>query len=301
VRLPDGRRLNFRCSGSGAPTVVLEGGYGATSGGWYKVQPLIAKTNRVCSYDRAGYGASDPGPLPRDGRAVALDLDLGLRAAGIFGPYVMVGHSAGGLYVRLFFERRPRDVVGMVLVDPTVEHQDRRFAEIVGAGGAGLEPMKARVGLCLQAMKAHALPSNDPAYAYCMPKPAPGQAMSSEDVKRAIAARVPVWVTQYSELDTLLDSTSREVERGRQSYGELPLVVLTADGTYSDAPANLRPQIDGMWRELHRGVARRSSQGEERLVSGSSHMMMFDRPDAIAQAVDDVIARRRGGRSQGAR
>src|SRR5690606_11878578 len=69
ARLPDGRRLNFRCSGQGSPTVILEGGYGATSLAWGRVRAVIEKTNRVCTYDRAGLGFSDPGPLPRDGAA----------------------------------------------------------------------------------------------------------------------------------------------------------------------------------------------------------------------------------------
>jgi len=139
VKLPDGRRINLRCAGHGSPTVVFDGGYLANSGAWFKVQPQVATLTRACSYDRAGSGFSDPGPLPRDGQAVARDLDQTLRAAGVGGPYILVGHSAGALYARLFADLRPKDVVGMVLVDPTVEHQDQRFDALFGrgAGGAG--------------------------------------------------------------------------------------------------------------------------------------------------------------------
>ena len=129
VMLPDHRRLNLRCSGHGSPTVVLEGGFGADSLAWYKVQPALAARYRVCAYDRAGAGFSDPAPAPRDGAAIARDLDAGLRAAGIGGPFVLVGHSSGGLYARIFADLRPKDVIGMVLVDPSVPHQDLRFAE----------------------------------------------------------------------------------------------------------------------------------------------------------------------------
>ena len=114
AKLPDGRKLNFRCTGAGAPTVLLEGGYSADSLSWGRAKAALAKSYRVCSYDRAGAGFSDPGPMPRDGAAIARDLDRGLAAARIPGPYILVGHSAGGLYVRLFSNRRPQDVVGMV-------------------------------------------------------------------------------------------------------------------------------------------------------------------------------------------
>ncbi len=162
VRLPERRALAFRCTGNGSPTVILEGGWGATSLGWNRVQRLVAQTNRVCSYDRAGMGLSDPGPLPRDGAAIARDLDMGLRAAKIAGPYVVVGHSAGGLYVRLFADRRPGDVVGMVLVDPSVEYQDRRLSAVFGPGSGSTAALRDRSAACLAAAAAHELPSLAP-------------------------------------------------------------------------------------------------------------------------------------------
>jgi hypothetical protein len=91
-------------------------------------------------------------------------------------------------------------------------------------------------------------------------------------------------------LDALWTATSDEVAAGRKAYGELPLVVLTADGTYAGNPPSVRPAIDGLWRALHREIAARSTRGVERLVKHSSHMMMLDQPEAITQAVDAVIA-----------
>ncbi|MGH6965185.1 MAG: alpha/beta fold hydrolase, partial [Phenylobacterium sp.] len=86
--------------------MLLESGFGAGAFAWGQAQPIVARTTRVCSYDRAGYGFSDPGPSPRDGAAIARDLDAALRRAGERGPFVIVGHSAGGLYARLFAARR---------------------------------------------------------------------------------------------------------------------------------------------------------------------------------------------------
>jgi len=89
-------RMNIDCSGRGLPTVILESGSGGPSVDWLMVQPEVAKFSRVCSYDRAGYGWSDPGPEPRSSLQIAHELKQLLQAAGEKGPYVLVGHSMGG-------------------------------------------------------------------------------------------------------------------------------------------------------------------------------------------------------------
>ncbi len=284
MRLADGRGINFRCTGAGTPTVLLEGGWAASSTAWYKVQPLVARHHRVCSYDRAGYGFSDPGPMPRDGAATARDLAEALKVAAISGPYVMVGHSAGGLYVRLFADLAPREVVGMVLVDPSVPHQDQRFAAVFGPGAGGLGGMRGRAAKCLAAAQNGALPSLDPALAGCKPR------ANASDAEKAQASRASTYATQISELDALFTTTSDEVEAGRPSLGDMPLIVLTADGDYANAPAQARPALDAVWASLHRELAALSTRGSAQLVSNTSHMMMFDRPDAIAAAIEDVSA-----------
>ena len=119
-----GRRLHQLCTGQGSPTVVLESGLGDGLGTWRHVQPAVARTTRVCSYDRAGYGWSDPGPQPRTSRLVAGDLEALLRASGEPAPYVLVGHSLGGLFVRKYAAASPDAVVGMVLVDSSHEDQE---------------------------------------------------------------------------------------------------------------------------------------------------------------------------------
>jgi pimeloyl-ACP methyl ester carboxylesterase len=278
VRLPDGRRIDLRCAGPAVgPTVIFEGGFAATATAWAKVQPVIARAHFTCSYDRAGYGWSDPGPFPRDGEAVALDLDQALSAAHVHGPFVMVGHSAGGLYVRLFADIRPREVAGMVLVDPSVEHQDRRFGEAFGKGAGSLAPLIARAKACGAAARRHALPSLDPALIRCGPMPG-----ASPEARRG-ALSAANWATQVSELESLWGATSDEVDAGRASYGDMPLIVLTAAGNGSGAGATL-------WARLHSQLAARSMRGSSQLVARSSHMMMFDRPDAIIAAIDEVIA-----------
>ena len=114
-----GHRLHLNCTGSGSPTVVLEPGGGAMSStlGW--IAPAVARDTRVCVYDRAGRGWSEPADTPQDGAQIATDLHTLLQRGHVPGPYVLAGHSFGGLYVLTFAARYPDEVAGMVLVDST--------------------------------------------------------------------------------------------------------------------------------------------------------------------------------------
>jgi len=174
--------------------------------------------------------------------------------------------------------------VGMVLVEPSVEYQDRRFAAAFGPKAQSLAPLKARTERCLAAARQGALPSPDPTLAACGPKP------TASAAEIAQARNPATWLTQISELDNLWTRTSDEVAEGRASYGAMPLVVLTADGTYASAPPRAREAVSALWASLHQEIASRSSRGSARMVEHSSHMMIFDRPDAIVTAIDDVIA-----------
>jgi pimeloyl-ACP methyl ester carboxylesterase len=134
VDVGGGRRLHVTCSGvnsEGSPTVVLESGAGEPSSVWGRVQPEVAKLTRVCSYDRAGLGSSDPVPAPRTIVALTEDLHALLAGAKVPGPYVLVGHSLGGMLNRLYASYYPADVAGMVLVDSAHEDEaDRGLALI---------------------------------------------------------------------------------------------------------------------------------------------------------------------------
>ena len=114
-----GHKLHMNCDGSGSPTVVLEPGAGGLSSDFGWIAPVIAKDTRVCVYDRAGRGWSEPADTPQDAAQIAADLRTALRRADISGPYVLAGHSFGGLYVLTYAARYPDDVAGMVLVDST--------------------------------------------------------------------------------------------------------------------------------------------------------------------------------------
>ena len=278
AQAPDGRHLHFVCSGEGSPTVILESGFGATADAWFKVQPELARETRVCSYDRAGYGSSDPAPPPRDGAAIARDLDHGLRAARIGGPYILVGHSAGALYAQIFAALRPGDVRGMVLVDPSVAYQDQRFAD-VGPGAGSVASLRSRAATCAAYLEGR-LNLTEPAERdRCSQSPPHGP---------GTVGPLAFWRTEVAELDTLWGLTSDETPTGAGTLGAMPLIVLTAGGVASTAPPG---PFQARWTALHQELAARSIAGEERRVAGATHLMMIDHPEAVITAVREVIAR----------
>jgi pimeloyl-ACP methyl ester carboxylesterase len=127
-----GRRINLYCTGAGGPTVILMAGLSSWSPVWYKTQPVVAEKTRVCAFDRAGYGFSDPAPQPQILADVVDDLHAALKAGSLPGPYVLVGHSLGGMEARLYAQRWPKEVVGMVLVDtsPAREGSSMRISRV---------------------------------------------------------------------------------------------------------------------------------------------------------------------------
>jgi pimeloyl-ACP methyl ester carboxylesterase len=116
-----GHSLQLLIGGQGSPAVIFEGGFGTGIASWSTVQKDVAAFAQTVSYDRAGLGQSDPGPKPRSAKQIATELHAALEKSGVKPPYVMVGHSFGGIYVRVFADMYPKEVVGMVLIDPSQE------------------------------------------------------------------------------------------------------------------------------------------------------------------------------------
>src|SRR5213082_2958066 len=139
VSAADGARLNLYCMGSGAPTVVFDSGWGDWAPAWSKVQPQIAKWTRACSYDRAGTGFSDPGPMPRTSVRIAKELYTALHRAGIAGPYILVGSAFGGDNVRTFADLYIGEVAGLVMVDADPDDlEPKEMQEETHRGHAGI-------------------------------------------------------------------------------------------------------------------------------------------------------------------
>lgn len=284
--LSGARRLAFYCAGQGSPTVIFEAGLGMSASVWRKVQPAIAARTTACAYDRAGYGHSDAGPMPRDAAHVVADLQAGLKAIGLRGPYVLVAHSLGAYDAQLFANLHRREVAGMVLVDPEVDGAERPFRRASPAWAKIADRDEAENRTCIGAAAEGRMRPGDPAFETCGSPPA-----NSPLADRAMAQAV------LSEDDSQLASFS-QVRATRRSYGALPLIVLTA-GVRSDEaalPAADRAALERVWLTGHEHLAHLSSVGVDRVIDGSPHLIPFARPDAVIGAVSEALAQTAAGK-----
>ncbi len=282
VALPDGRKLNLYCIGTGSPTVMLESGIGGDAYDWRSVQDDIAKQTRVCAYDRAGLGKSSPGPLPRDTKAEVADFEALLKAAELRGPYVLVGHSMGGYNVRLFAGRHPDDVAGIVLVDPSVENQ---LPVMEAAAPAGADSDRKSIAFARRCGTPN--PTAD-ILKDCARPPPPD---FPPDLSAAwVAAHGAASIRTFSsEVDSFLTADSAEVVAERRDFGSLPLVVLTRGERSTNFPPDQAEAEWIVWNKLHDGVAKLSTIGVNRVVSGANHYIQLDRPGAVVDAVAEVV------------
>ena len=260
-------RVHLNCLGQGSPTVVLDGGWGYTSvewSGW--VQPEEAEHTRVCAYDRAGMGWSEPAPSPLDANRVASDLHTLLQKADEEGPYVLVGHSLAGLYSRIYAKRYPEEVAGMVLVDST--HPDQ-------FEGSGLTlTMNRVVGIVGPLIAWVGIPRVFDLYP-SHPELPPLQREQSD----SLYYRTPHQVAMFEEMGTIPESMgtipeSMEQARGTGTLGERPLVVVSA--------ADHDAQTEALQGEL----TSLSSNSSQRIVEGSAHStVVVDRDHARQTSV----------------
>jgi pimeloyl-ACP methyl ester carboxylesterase len=295
------RRMNIFCSGEGSPTVILDSGLGGDTTDWRLVQGRIARHTRVCSYDRAGMGFSDPASPPRDAAAIVTDLHALLRAAGIAPPYVLVGHSIAGLYVRLYTDRYPSEVAGLVLVDPSTEYDDRQFRKVAPGYEHAVSGWRLQVQECVigapsgkctlafslaqmkQALKAAGCPGPTPA------------ACAVAEVQAEQAMHSSLWEDLLLE-DVALPRSSAEIHAQQRPYGDLPLIVLTA-GRPDDYPVPAA-ELHAIWlagKELHQRVAALSSRGANFVIAGAGHYIQIDQPSAVVSAADEVVDQARYG------
>ena len=297
IAIDHGRSLNLRCSGSGPMTVLLEAGAHADSQSWFRVQPLLESHARVCAYDRAGYGFSDEGPLPRDLAADVADLRALIRAAGLRAPLLLVGHSLGSNIVRRYASEHPDDVAGMVLVDPPAQDQARFLPASWTKDEAALTTQRdAFIASCEQGAEHGTLDQPPPALASCVGGPLPWQSAAVAAADHARKLRPAFWHTLRSELAQNVSVFAQPVP-GNESHGDMPLVVLQAAGTYADAPADVRRRLEAARDATQRRIVATSTRGELRKVSGTSHDIELDRPRAVADAVAQVLGQLAPARS----
>jgi pimeloyl-ACP methyl ester carboxylesterase len=289
VDIGGGRHMNLRCSGSSAPTVLLDIGTGMTSMSWRKVQPLVAKTNRVCSYDRAGYAFSDPAAPPRTAQAEAEDLGALVTAAQLPTPLILVGHSMASYIVRLYAAAHPKDVAGIVLVDPISESLADDAPAVAQNEAKLIAENDAHVRKCAEAAHKGELDTPGPAAQACVPPSFPGLSERLSDSVRQRFRSAVFWDTSLSERESGA-ANNAAMKAAPALVSNPPLIVLAADGTNSWLPADQRKAADAAYDAGRKRIARQSSHGVVVRVKDSSHDMQEDRPDAIAQAIARMTA-----------
>lgn len=274
-----GFRMHLVCEGEGSPAVILEAGSSDLWTTWFRVQPELARTTRVCSYDRAGIGYSDPGPLPRSRRRMVEELRTLLARAGVPPPYVLVGHSFGGLNMRLYAALHPEDVVGLVLVESAHEdHWKKAPREFWQRHLAQIEEERREAE---RAQKGERMPP----IAYS-PEGLPLR------VRRQIASvsRRPAWyIASYQE--SLVADEGAKAFAGLPRMLDVPLVVLSAGSR--QRPEGRSPELHERWvriaGELQDDIASRSTRSRHLVVEGASHYIHWDRPEVVVEAVLDLI------------
>lgn len=303
-----GHKINLYCTGRGSPSVILDAGGGQTMLTWRKVQPAIAKLTRVCSYDRASMGFSDDGPLPRDANAMVTDLHALLQRAHVAPPYVLVGHSDGGLYALLYADRYLQDVAGMVLIDPSFP----REAEALLAASPSMKRMNARQAndymFCYQAALHRKLNFSHASNAYAMcGYPSDAAATFTAGCARGAATcelsrlnlarvrRLGLWLALDSEDKASYHTNSDEVLKVRRGYGAMPLIVLTAadDMLGSPFPQAENRAIERATIAGHVRLAHLSSVGVHSVVKNSGHFIQDDQPAVVTAAVAKVLSQAR--------
>jgi pimeloyl-ACP methyl ester carboxylesterase len=271
---------------------------GAFSVDWALVQPRVAQFARVCSYDRAGSGWSDLGPDPRTKRQIVWELHQLLEKSGERAPFVLVGHSHGGLLVRLYTAAYPAEVAGLVLVDAQLDDYVRltRDGEVMAstlATGRAIPAVKTTGPLresdvpagAIQQIRSmasgNASRANEPPRDKLPIEAQRMRAWATAQVKHSLATNNPF---DGDEIVEIL------ADRRKQQYpfGNLPLVVLTRGLAEMDGPN--APRFDEMRRKNQAELATRSRVGKQIVVEGGGHHIDLERPELVADAIRDVLS-----------
>jgi pimeloyl-ACP methyl ester carboxylesterase len=295
-------RLHITCAGHGVPTVVFDAALGASSLSWSLVQPMVATFTRACAYDRAGFGWSDAGPLPRTAGRIANELHLLLQRANVPAPYLLVGHSFGGFVSRLFAAAHPNDVAGLVLIEPAIPEEwvepTAETRALIGRGTrlCGYGSAAARHGLARMVAALVHVGALGSARALVKAVSRGGLRREDEGILAPIwklpsEAReilAEMWTQPKffdalgSQIEHICESAAEVLRQSPSDYGRLPLVVVSAK-----TATPYRLQADA-------ALARQSTRGRHILAENSGHWVPLDAPDVVVKAILTVTEEVRG-------
>jgi len=251
--------LHIRCTGQGSPTVVIDTGVGDTSKRWNDLQTQVAQFTHVCTYDRAGYGTSGPGPLPRHSERLAEELKKLLENAKVKEPYILLGHSLGALTMEVFANRNPDKTAGLILLDPPP------LPFITGQAFPELYQMLEGQTVEFQNMAELARQSEDP------------EAQVKANYLEAVA----------SEHGALITESASQVA-AIQSFDEIPLVVI-GSGIPNPGFGPDTEVFQHFWIEQNRELAAKSKNGKFILAEESSHYIHEDTPELVVEIIHEMM------------
>lgn len=285
-----GRKLHIHCTGNGTPTVVVENGGAAFSFDWELVQSQVARFTRICTYDRAGYAWSDPGPEFDTFDQATRDLHLLLAKAGIRGPYILVGHSLGGMLIRYYRAKYPTGIVGMVLVDSSHEES----LQHVGPSVVRITELTAKQFQSLIDEGKANRPKN--------PEPDPVPTNISPPYDRlpmefqnlhlwALKKVLPLVKNWGLNLQSDLSRLHQIRVAGEHPLGDTPLAVLTSsEFDVVQAPGMTIEEARHDHLRLQNDLAQLSVNSRQVMVSGSGHEIYLYKPDVVVRSISAVLS-----------
>lgn len=296
VDIGGGRRLNLYCIGHGSPTVLFEAGLGDQIRAWALVQPAIAKATRACAYDRAGLGFSDPSGRPGTPANAVDDLQRLLVAASIKPPYILVGHSLGGMYAQLFADRHRSEVAGMVLVDPVSFDQGRRYFALDPSMTTQSRDFVAFLhDECIPAAR-NGYAGKPALFKQCVGGPDPHFSAAFNRAFLANHSTASYMRAAWSEWANVFTVSSDQVRAAQCSYGDMPLVVLSR-APFPRSPNETQAMRDAknyLWVELHDDIAALSTRGVNEIIPGAGHYIQIEQPQVVIRAIRQTVAAERG-------
>ena len=277
-----GYSMHLYCTGEGggAPTVVMDSGLGGTVLDWQLVQPEVAGFARVCTYDRAGMGWSEPGAQPRTSQQIVEELHDLLGNAGVQGPYVLVGHSFGGTNMQLYASQYPDEVAGMVLVDSALEDLDLLSITESLQGSPVWIKIYATIGVVRLANMLGPV-----SYPFSELPP------DSVDEALAISSSTPHLYESADEASSLRESFEEQLA-APMLLGDKPLIVLTAGPLQLEGMGLSQEQMDQL-DEAHTrsqaALAQGSQNSEQIIAEDSGHYIHLEQPDLVTDAIRQVV------------
>ncbi len=285
----DGHKMHMYCTGSGSPTIVLDAGLGDDAVIWAGVQPSLAKTTRVCAYDRAGFGWSETGPAPRDADHLAAELHGLLRQARIDLPIVLMGHSIAGIYMRAYAAHYPEDLAGMVFVDGStpMQQENPAFKAMMGKG-----PPPWVIALVGNAAFSIGVPRLT---GMCSKSP---HSLDARSGRLQAEDHCEIHVdSPINEMRNMERSGLETVHSG--PYGALPILILSHDPEKSLATESSSEKMgETAWNQMQEDLKKLSTRSRRIIAKGSSHYIQIDRADLIEREVPLFIQQIRGSAPQ---